>query len=516
MPVYVTDSGYVETRKIRAKVGTGSPESADAAAARPGAPHPGRARPLHSCRASPTIRSPSCARPPKTPVPPTPPAPPAPAKTVETTPQAPARPAPRRGRSSSRRCVWSEDGSRVALQFFSEDNKDRWLAVGSSRRTDLAAAQPLHHESDPAWLGWRFTDFGWMKDGRDLWFLSEESGFSHLYLQAARRGEARAHPGSVRSRPAAARARREELLRLREPRSRRPSTRSTACASTRRELERADGGRRHDLRDSLAGREAAPAHQLVGNATAGALRPGGARRRRAKAPHPDDHAGLRRRRLERSRRSSGSPLRTSPAASRHASTRRPVELPPRQSPAVVFVHGAGYLQNAHQGWSDYSREFMFHTLLARRGLRRARPGLPRLVGLRPRLPHRDLPPDGRAGARRPRRRRRLAGRQPAPSTRGAGRRLRRQLRRLPDDDGAVQAAGAVRGRRGAAAGDRLGALQPGLHLGDSQHSRGRPRRLPPELADRVRRRPREAAAHLPRHGRRQRRLPGHRSASSSA
>ena len=32
-------------------------------------------------------------------------------------------------------------------------------------------------------------------------------------------------------------------------------------------------------------------------------------------------------------------------------------------PAVVFVHGAGYLQNAHQGWSYYFREFMFHSLL---------------------------------------------------------------------------------------------------------------------------------------------------------
>ena len=36
-------------------------------------------------------------------------------------------------------------------------------------------------------------------------------------------------------------------------------------------------------------------------------------------------------------------------------------------PAVVFIHGAGYLQNAHQGWSGYFREFMFHTLLTRHG-----------------------------------------------------------------------------------------------------------------------------------------------------
>jgi dipeptidyl aminopeptidase/acylaminoacyl peptidase len=36
-------------------------------------------------------------------------------------------------------------------------------------------------------------------------------------------------------------------------------------------------------------------------------------------------------------------------------------------PGVVFVHGAGYLQNAHRFWSTYFREYMFHNLLASRG-----------------------------------------------------------------------------------------------------------------------------------------------------
>ena len=31
--------------------------------------------------------------------------------------------------------------------------------------------------------------------------------------------------------------------------------------------------------------------------------------------------------------------------------------------AIIFVHGAGYLQNAHNYWSSYHREFMFHNLL---------------------------------------------------------------------------------------------------------------------------------------------------------
>jgi dipeptidyl aminopeptidase/acylaminoacyl peptidase len=35
--------------------------------------------------------------------------------------------------------------------------------------------------------------------------------------------------------------------------------------------------------------------------------------------------------------------------------------------AIIFVHGAGYLQNAHHYWSNYQREFMFHHLLTDMG-----------------------------------------------------------------------------------------------------------------------------------------------------
>ncbi len=36
-------------------------------------------------------------------------------------------------------------------------------------------------------------------------------------------------------------------------------------------------------------------------------------------------------------------------------------------PGVIFVHGAGYLQNVHRYWSSYYREYMFHHLLMENG-----------------------------------------------------------------------------------------------------------------------------------------------------
>lgn len=42
-------------------------------------------------------------------------------------------------------------------------------------------------------------------------------------------------------------------------------------------------------------------------------------------------------------------------------------VPGKKYPVVVFVHGAGYLQNVVQEWSYYYREYMFHNRLVQRG-----------------------------------------------------------------------------------------------------------------------------------------------------
>jgi len=77
--------------------------------------------------------------------------------------------------------AWSRDGEALAIQFLSIDNKDRWIAS-----VDLArfALVPQHRLTDPAWIGWTFNDFGWLGDSRTLWYQSEESGFAHLYTKA--------------------------------------------------------------------------------------------------------------------------------------------------------------------------------------------------------------------------------------------------------------------------------------------------------------------------------------------
>jgi dipeptidyl aminopeptidase/acylaminoacyl peptidase len=76
---------------------------------------------------------------------------------------------------------WSADSRNVAVLVRAVDNKDRWLASVDLAHATLQSRDRLH---DDAWINWNFNDFGWMPDG-SLWFDSEQSGWSHLYLSTA-------------------------------------------------------------------------------------------------------------------------------------------------------------------------------------------------------------------------------------------------------------------------------------------------------------------------------------------
>jgi dipeptidyl aminopeptidase/acylaminoacyl peptidase len=75
---------------------------------------------------------------------------------------------------------WSRDSSSLAVQLAAIDNKDRWIASVDFAKYALV---PQHRLSDPAWINWTFNGFGWLRDGRTLWFESEQTGYTHLYTK---------------------------------------------------------------------------------------------------------------------------------------------------------------------------------------------------------------------------------------------------------------------------------------------------------------------------------------------
>ncbi|MGH9362060.1 MAG: prolyl oligopeptidase family serine peptidase, partial [Thermoanaerobaculia bacterium] len=262
------------------------------------------------------------------------------------------------------RAVWSDDGSRVVLQLFSHDNKDRWIAA-----VDLAKKRlvPLHRVSDPAWVNdWEHDELGWLRDDRTLWFLSEESGYSHLHLRPVPEGKARQLTrGSFEV---------SDLVLSRDGKS------FFAVANREHpgvyEVYRvgvADGAMtRLSALDGVTEYVPSPDERqlLLWHST---------------TTHPPElslqaaEPGAEPRRLTDTTSDAFEAIRWTapevvPVPSSHV--KRPiwsrVYTPAgwsaeRKWPAVVFIHGAGYLQNAHKGWSGYFREFMFHSLLTRRG-----------------------------------------------------------------------------------------------------------------------------------------------------
>ena len=90
---------------------------------------------------------------------------------------------------------WSLEGDRAAVQVLSQDHKDLWIALLDPATGEL---EVVDHQHDPAWIGGPPIQGGrlqpalleWLPGG-GLAFASEASGWSHLYLWEPEAGQVR-------------------------------------------------------------------------------------------------------------------------------------------------------------------------------------------------------------------------------------------------------------------------------------------------------------------------------------
>lgn len=83
--------------------------------------------------------------------------------------------------------VYNQDGSLAVLEIRSQDNKDRWIV---QFHPETATITELDHQHDQAWIagpgipGYAFSrgTLGFLNDNQTIYFQSEASGFSHLYV----------------------------------------------------------------------------------------------------------------------------------------------------------------------------------------------------------------------------------------------------------------------------------------------------------------------------------------------
>ncbi len=265
--------------------------------------------------------------------------------------------------------VWSADGTKAVLEARAGDNKDRWIFALDE---DTGNTRVVAHDHDDAWIsGPGIGDpdepvretLGWMQGDRDIYFQSERTGYSHLYTVAFAGGDPKALTSGAWE---------VDSTILSSDKSRFFLVTSEAGPGEQNVYEMsADGGARVKLTALAGGHSCVPSPDDRWFADVYSYtnkppelytqeaRADAAAKKLTSSPSPEfwEYPWL------------DVPIVT--FAARDGATLRARSYKPanyrKGGPAVLFVHGAGYLQNVHRWWSYYAHEYMFHHLLMERG-----------------------------------------------------------------------------------------------------------------------------------------------------
>lgn len=262
--------------------------------------------------------------------------------------------------------VFSPNGN-VAVVVLSLDNKDRWIC-----RLDPASGnlKQLDHQHDEAWIGgpgvggWGGSagNLGWVNDST-LYFQSEETGYSHLYTVNLTTGEKRALTSGNFEILEAELSRDKRFFYINSNKEmpfehhfyKMPATGGAMEQLTtmpgNNEVSLSPDERWLAIRYSYSNK---PWELFIQENKPGAK------------PVQVTHSTTAEFEKYPWREPEMVWFKASDGAEVPARLYRP-KGSLRNGAAVIFVHGAGYLQNVHRWWSSYYREFMFHNFLADNG-----------------------------------------------------------------------------------------------------------------------------------------------------
>ncbi len=259
--------------------------------------------------------------------------------------------------------IFSPDGNKAILQVRAFDNKDRWIV-----ELDLTTGKlkTLDRQRDEAWvagpgIGWAFGGgvLGWLPDSKHIYFQSEATGYSHLYLLNVISGEKKALTSGEFEvfDPFLSKDKKNWYL-----------TTSEVHPGERHLYRMPVMGGKMEKITSLTGNNAVvlssdeskiaiiysysntPEELYVQEAKSGAVAQkltSGQSEEFKSYPWRDPQL-----------------IRFPAAGGVQVPARLYTPDPTKKNgAAVIFVHGAGYLQNVHKWWSSYFREYMFHNLL---------------------------------------------------------------------------------------------------------------------------------------------------------
>ncbi|HEX3559949.1 MAG TPA: alpha/beta fold hydrolase [Pyrinomonadaceae bacterium] len=272
---------------------------------------------------------------------------------------------------------WSEDGTRAALLARAADNKDRWVM---SLDPSTAKTKVLARIHDDAWVGGpgSFT-LGWLPDNRRVFFVSERDGWAHLYTVNTVGGDpVQLTRGQFEVSDVRLSADKTKFYFTSSEGSlfeRHLYSMSTE-GGTRTRLTTLHGNNQADVSPDET--ELAVVNSYSNKPPELYLQPN-----RPAAPQTSTNAPQ----ASNSQTAEVKQVTTSPVpefftyewidppivsfrardgATVYGRLYKPANFR-RGGPAVIFVHGAGYLQDVTKWWSSYYREYMFQHLLMERG-----------------------------------------------------------------------------------------------------------------------------------------------------
>lgn len=260
--------------------------------------------------------------------------------------------------------VWSEDGKNAVMQARSADNKDRWIM-----QLDMATGKTkiLASIHDDAWVGGPGAfSLGWLPDNKRVYFQSERDGFSHLYTVSIDGGA----PVQLTSGTFEV-----SDVRLSEDKTKFYFTSSEGSFFERNLYSMPlDGGARTRLTSMPGNNQAvvSPDQTKLAILRSFSNKP-------AELYIAPNKTGVTEAEIKQVTNSPTDEwksykwitppivsIKARDGATVYGRLYKPSNFK-KGGPAVMFVHGAGYLQNVHNWWSSYYREYMFHHFLMEKG-----------------------------------------------------------------------------------------------------------------------------------------------------
>ncbi|HEX3229659.1 MAG TPA: alpha/beta fold hydrolase, partial [Pyrinomonadaceae bacterium] len=261
---------------------------------------------------------------------------------------------------------WSDDGKNAVLMGRSADNKDRWVMLLDAANGKTKILATVH---DDAWVdGPGAFTLGWLPDNTHVYFESERDGWAHLYSVSTTGGE-----------PTQLTSGQFEVsdVRLSQDKTKFYFTSSEGSFFQRHLFSMSTVGGPRTQITGLPGQnqvDISPDETILADV-------------RSYSNKPPELYLIPNQPMDEKASASLKPVTTSPIPEFFRNDwvdPRLVSFKARDGatvwgrlyapsnykgggPAVLFVHGAGYLQNVHRWWSSYYREYMFHHLLMERG-----------------------------------------------------------------------------------------------------------------------------------------------------